>query len=115
MCLATLAPTLETAVSLTPGTTLPMTVAAGLLVNLDKIPSWFFFKWISPYRYAFSALAQNEFDNNSALSHTVSHDSIAEMNFRYEYWEDVWILAVLFVLYRFLALFICIYSNRRKG
>ena len=48
---------------------LPNSLVSGLLVNLDQIPDWFFFKWISPFRYGFESMVRNEFTHLDGYTH----------------------------------------------
>jgi ATP-binding cassette subfamily G (WHITE) protein 1 len=46
----------------------PLLIMAGLYVNPNSIPFYFRpFEYISPFKYAFAALAQNEFEGLSFI------------------------------------------------
>lgn len=62
LMLGAMFPNFEMAMSLMPAITLPMMIFSGVQINLKTIPIYFrFMPYISPLRYAFSAMAQNEF------------------------------------------------------
>ena len=112
--LGILAPTLEAAVAMIPVALLPNTMCAGLMVNYDQIPNWFFFKWTSPFRYVFEGLVRNEFTDLDGFSHHKEHEAIHALNLRFDYWKDMWILAIITVLFRILGLVLMNIIYRRK-
>jgi hypothetical protein len=112
--LGNVSPNLQAAVALQPLALLPNTMCTGLLVNYDKIPDWFFFKWTSPFRYAFEGLVRNEFDDLDGFSHHTEHKAVHALNLEFSFWEDMWILAIITILFRFLGFVAINLLNRRK-
>lgn len=98
-----LSPDIDAAMSAEFPVLFPFVMWAGLFVNIDDVPDWLPWKWLSPFRYAFEALIRNEYDNLSDMSHHLRHKAVDDLNFSYNYWEDIWILVILFIGFRFLA------------
>lgn len=67
-------------------------LCAGYFVNEDDLADWFFLKYISPHRYAYTALIRNEYDNLPDLSEEAEDDYVDEQNFVVNYSEAMWVL-----------------------
>lgn len=53
---------IQVAVSAAPLAVIPFMLFGGFLINVDNIPSYFvFMEYLSPFKYSFGALAQNEY------------------------------------------------------
>jgi len=64
ICLAAAFADLSVALSVTPMILLPLMIFSGFFVNNGGIPVYFdWIKYLSPMKYGFSALVQNEFTN----------------------------------------------------
>lgn len=85
-----------------------------MFVNIDDVPDWLPWKWLSPFRYSFSALIRNEYDNLTDMTHHLRHEAVDHLNFTYDYWEDVTILLILFCGFRFLAGVVFYLKNRNN-
>lgn len=61
-----IAPNIELASVISPLFIIPFNLTAGFLVTNNKIPDWFFLKYISPFRYCFEVGVRNEFHNSDS-------------------------------------------------
>jgi len=62
LLLATIAPTLQVALAMSPMILLPLMLFSGFFLNSNSIPPYFnWISYISPIKYAFIALAKNEY------------------------------------------------------
>eukprot|EP00359_Climacostomum_virens_P001376 CAMPEP_0204897492 /NCGR_PEP_ID=MMETSP1397-20131031/772_1 /ASSEMBLY_ACC=CAM_ASM_000891 /TAXON_ID=49980 /ORGANISM="Climacostomum Climacostomum virens, Strain Stock W-24" /LENGTH=557 /DNA_ID=CAMNT_0052065257 /DNA_START=31 /DNA_END=1704 /DNA_ORIENTATION=+ len=75
-------PTIDISLILVQGVNLPMISCAGLVVNFEDIPDWFFIKYISPFRYSYEAIYKNEYDNLSGMDSDLRDEAVDRMNFQ---------------------------------
>lgn len=58
----------ETAVQVAPTILIPLLLFSGFVSNAGTLPDWIgWLQWLSPVRYAFESLVQNEFGNREYL------------------------------------------------
>jgi ABC-type multidrug transport system ATPase subunit len=79
MLCSIIAPGLELAAVLSPLFIIPFNLTAGFLVSNNKIPDWFFMKYISPFRYGLEIGVRNMFDD-SPTSHECKHAVIHSLH-----------------------------------
>jgi ABC-type multidrug transport system ATPase subunit/ABC-type multidrug transport system permease subunit len=86
------------------------TVFTGYLVNTDSLPvatRWLIY--ISPFKYAFSAMALNEFHNETlhcgkdALGNEIDCDPLGELNLTLSMWENMLLLFMIMCVARIAA------------
>eukprot|EP01017_Pseudomicrothorax_dubius_P038215 TRINITY_DN5697_c0_g2_i1.p1 TRINITY_DN5697_c0_g2~~TRINITY_DN5697_c0_g2_i1.p1 ORF type:complete len:357 (-),score=45.35 TRINITY_DN5697_c0_g2_i1:26-1096(-) len=93
-------PKQEVATALVPVVMIPLMAFGGFFVNQNKIPVFFYpIQYISPFKYAYQVLTQNEFTDNTTLKCLISNpptcNPLADHNFR----EGMWLsLILLFVI-----------------
>jgi ABC-type multidrug transport system ATPase subunit len=73
-------PSLDISLVFVQAVNIPMISCAGLVVNADDIPDWYFIKYFSPFRYAYEAVFRNEYDNLD-MSSELKNGAIDRMNF----------------------------------
>jgi ATP-binding cassette subfamily G (WHITE) protein 1 len=115
---------LAVALGIVPLIILPLMIFSGLFVNGGSLPVYFaWIKYISPMKYAFSALIQNEFDglqlNNCTGPGTSScsgYVAIEELNMQNDFniFENILMQILFYVIYVVLAYGALYYVTRRK-
>lgn len=85
----------------------PNLVYSGFLANFDSIPIPFcYFTYLSPFRYSFTSMAQNEYHG---ITFTCEDEEpypctpLSDLNIDVSLWRNIIILAAITLAYRFLA------------
>jgi ABC-type multidrug transport system ATPase subunit len=101
MLVSITASTLESAVILSMGALIPLWLCGGFLVNYSDIPSWFFFKWASPFYFTFQAAARSQLEN-LYKNQNYADIAISNLNLPCSFNESVLYTIISIILFRLL-------------
>ncbi|EAR86482.2 ABC transporter family protein (macronuclear) [Tetrahymena thermophila SB210] len=91
----------KTASALTPLLMMPLSLFSGFYKNSSDFAAWIgWIQYLSPFKYCFSALAQNEYSYDGI---EYPFNPIKQLSFNLSKWESIIVLASLFVLFITLA------------
>jgi len=131
MTLCAGAPTVAVAMALTPMVGIPLMLLAGLFVNSGSIPDYIIWaKYLSPFKYGFSIVAQNEFNGltftctaseakNGTCPYTTGGQVLSALdmdNTESQIWFAFMMLGALYIFYVFIGwLLLYFTAGRKKG
>ncbi|OMJ74032.1 hypothetical protein SteCoe_27150 [Stentor coeruleus] len=106
------APNLELASVIAPVFFIMFNLTSGFLVTNNKIPDWFFIKYISTLRYGFEAAVHNEFDNTDSNKFTTDY-LIDELHLPDSMTDAFIYIGILFIAVRVLCYFVLWFKVRK--
>ena len=78
--IAVVSPSIEFAIEFATAFVLPMIAWGGIFLNIEDIPEWLPWKWLSPIRFSFEAMIRNEYDNLNSMSSDLSDAAVDHLN-----------------------------------
>lgn len=102
MLCSIIAPDMELAAVISPIFLIPFTLTSGFLVTNNKIPDWFFMKYISPYRMGFEIGIRNYF-RNSDINSECKDATLHSLHLPDQIDDGFWKLILVMLSFRTLA------------
>jgi len=108
LVISTFIPRLEVAMAMTPILVIPLMVMAGFFVNQNNIPYFLYeFEYISPFKYGYQAMVQNEFMGETITGCGINFDQVCdplgENGFNESIGLSIGVLGILAVAWRIIA------------